>query len=146
MLTITGKPQLAETRWSVRPGSEEKKMRYLIEVRLPNGDIKDTTLNNTSSNALLSIFGPNENDWLNKEIIVEKRYQKVHSEDKYVLYFRAANKTVQQYLLRKPSETTETQKMTLEEALEKVRDWPEDLATGFIDHLRSTGRLDEGGP
>jgi len=75
VLIITQKPELVETQWKHKDGTPKK--RYRIAVKLPNGEVKPTTLNNTSSNALLDIFGPDEDKWLEKEIIVERHFQKV---------------------------------------------------------------------
>ena len=142
MLFVKQKPELTETQWPVRPGSEEKKKLYQIQVQLPDGALKDVTLNKTSSNNLLKVFGSNEDDWLDKPIIVERRFQKVRGEDRYVLYFKA-EKMVQRELPRKKLGSTE-EKLTLEEAQEKVKDWPKDVADSFIEHLKNMGRLAEG--
>ena len=134
---ITQQPELVETKWTIRPDSDEKKKAYRIQVRLPNGELKDTTLNKTSSNALLDVLGPNEDSWLNKKVVIEKRLQKVRGEDRYVLYFKAAKQTVQ-------TEIPEDEILTLTQAKEMTNHWPPQVAAGFINHLRASGRLTEG--
>lgn len=140
VLVVTAKPELVDTQWKNKDGTP--KTRYRISIKLPDGQEKPVTLNATSSNALLEGFGPNEDGWLNRKIIVEKRYQKVRGEDKYVLYFKPSGEPLKKQATLGAEPTGK--KLTLEEALEKVKEWPEDLAMSFIDHLRSTGRLQEG--
>jgi len=134
-LTIIGKPELVETQWKLKDGTPKK--RYRIEVKLPDGSFKPTTLNHTSSNALLEAFGPDENNWMDKAIIVEKRFQKVRGEDKHVLYFKAVKQIVQ-------TEISEPERLTLTQAREMTKNWTPQLAADFIDHLRASGRLKEG--
>lgn len=135
VLTITQKPELVTTQWKHQDGTPKK--RYRISVELPNGEEKPITLNNTSSNALLEVFTSEEKDWLDKQIVVEKRFQKVRGEDKYVLYFKAKDATRQGKL-------PENAKLTMDQARERFKDFPKDLQDALIDKLRSEDRLVEG--
>lgn len=137
VLTITAKPRLVETRWTDKDGNP--KTRYRISVRLPGGQEKPTTLNATSSNALLDGFGPNEEDWLKRKIIVEKRFQKVRGEDKHVLYFKPSGEPLKKQETLPP---TKPEKLTIDEVRKQTAGWPKQQVDDYIDHLKSSGKLE----
>ena len=141
VLTITQKPELVETQWKNRDGTPKR--RYRIAVKLEDGKEKPTTLNNTSSNALLDVFGPDENAWLGREIIVEKTLSKVRGEDKFVLYFKPKDRTPHDSSSKKEAEAA-VGALTLAQAQELTKDWSPQLAADFVNHLHASGRLIEG--
>jgi hypothetical protein len=72
----------------------KKKLKFEITVRLPEGDEKVVSLNNTSKAALMDSYGENSDGWVGKDARVEIITQKVGSDFKDVLYLTHPTKNV----------------------------------------------------
>ncbi|HKF48299.1 MAG TPA: hypothetical protein VKB38_13135 [Terracidiphilus sp.] len=72
----------------------KKKLKFEIGVRLPEGDEKVVSLNNTSKAALMDAYGENSDEWVGKDARVEIITQKVGNDFKDVLYLTHPTKNV----------------------------------------------------
>jgi hypothetical protein len=135
VVTIIGEPTL-------RPKEETGFNRdtFSIKVVLPDGDEREWTLNKTTYNALFDAFGDESRDWLNRQVRIRKTQQKVMGSMKDVLYGEPVKEPAEPQQTLPPSPPD---KVTLQEAIAKTKNWPTEDRNAYLDYLRSTGRLQE---
>ena len=69
-------------------------IKFVIKVRLPDGEEKLADLNNTSKKNMMDEYGENSDEWIGKDARIEIVTQKVSKDFKDVLYLTAPMKNL----------------------------------------------------
>lgn len=73
--------------------------KFIITVRLPDGEEKSADLNNTSKKNMMDEYGENSDKWIGKDCRVEVVTQKVSTEFKDVVYLTSPMRNLKGDLL-----------------------------------------------
>jgi len=79
---------VSEAIQEVKEFRGEKKSVVGASVRLESGEIKDMTFNNTSVKRIVDMFGEDSQDWVGKELTIEKVKMMIEGETKDVVYIK----------------------------------------------------------
>lgn len=80
-LTVVGKPYIVpaeETKWG--------KPRGRAVVKLPNGERRTWTMNNTTWDRCVSVFGVDPEKWVGKKVKLDVQMMSVRGEPRKVLF------------------------------------------------------------
>ncbi len=84
-----------EGKWETADFGGKKKERFNITVKIPSGEEKIATLNNTSLQAIVEAYGDESSEWVGKEAKINVLSQMVSGERKEVIYFSHPNKDLE---------------------------------------------------
>lgn len=93
VLTVTDEPYIIsaeQSKWG--------KERGRVTVRLPNGEKRTWTMNNTTWDKLIDAFGANPQGWIEKKVQLDIQMMNVRGEPKRVLYGKPYTEQKQQGL------------------------------------------------
>jgi hypothetical protein len=76
--------------------TDQKTGKTVKKLRLPimcvNGKVKELTLNNTSNNALMKVYGANTEDWVGKQAVAAIVTKDVFGQLKRLIYLQPVGK------------------------------------------------------
>ena len=70
--TIIRNPEMTETKWG---------NRYRIALQFEDGDLRRWSMNNTTYDNLLNVFGRNTSEWIGKEVYLRTEQFKIQGKD-----------------------------------------------------------------
>ena len=90
LLEFTNEGEQSDSPFKDKDG--KVKQQFSIGVKLPNGDEKTMSLNNTSKQNMIDAYGDESKAWVGKAATVHIREEKVGNDFKDVIYLTHPNK------------------------------------------------------